>query len=178
HKVLKAKFRGLKFDKDILKGGMKLGVPSGLQQMLFSFENIALQSLVNGYGTSAMGANKMDIVKNGLKASLKISTVISILVTVLFLLFSKDLISSFILTSAIKGAGDSMFALISSMISLWLVRIPCAYLFAELFGVNGIWMGIPSGWLIGGIITSIYYKKGSWKSKCVVSFDHVSLDAN
>lgn len=112
HKVLKAKFRGLKFDKDI------------------------------------------------------------------FLSFSKDLICSFILTSAIKGAGDSMFALISSMISLWLVRIPCAYLFAELFGVNGIWMGIPSGWLIGGIITSIYYKKGSWKSKCVVSFDHVSLDAN
>lgn len=239
HKVLKVKFRGLKFDKNILKDGMKLGVPSGLQQMLFSFGNIALQSLVNGYGTSAMaafgagskvetfislpimnlgaavstfvaqniGANKMDRVKNGLKASLKISAVISIFVTVLFLLFSKDLIglfnddadvisigstylliigpffificSSFILTSAIKGAGDSMFALISSMISLWLVRIPCAYIFAKLFGVNGIWMGIPSGWIIGGIITYIYYKKGSWKSKSIVSYDaEVSIESN
>lgn len=236
HKILKVKFKGLRFDKHILKEGLRLGIPSGLQQMLFSFGNIALQSLVNGYGTSAMaafgagskvetfislpimnlgaavstfvaqniGANKMDRVKKGLKSSLQISSVIAAFVTVLFILFSKELIglfnddadvisigstylliigpffificSSFILTSVIKGAGDAMFPLISSMISLWLVRIPGAYLFANLFGVNGIWMGIPAGWLIGGIITYIYYKKGNWKSKCIVSFDEVSLD--
>ncbi|MGL5330211.1 MAG: MATE family efflux transporter [Peptostreptococcaceae bacterium] len=236
HKVLKVKFKGLKFDKDILKSGLKLGIPSALQQMLFSFGNMTLQSLVNSYGTSAMaafgagskvetfislpimnlgaavstfvaqniGANKMDRVKNGLRSSLKISTAISGFVTIIFILFSKNLIglfntdpdvisigstylliigpffificSSFMLTSVIKGAGDSMFALISSMISLWLVRIPGSYIFAHFFGVNGIWMGIPAGWILGGIITFVYYKKGTWKSKCAIDYDVISTD--
>lgn len=237
HNILKVKFTGLRFDKSIFKEGLRLGIPSGLQQMLFSFGNIALQSLVNNFGTSAMaafgagskvesfislpimnlgaavstfvaqniGANKMDRVKNGLKSSLKIALVISISVTLLLILFSKNLIglfnndadvisigstylliigpffifisSSYILTSAIKGAGDSMFALISSIISLWLVRIPGAYLFASIFDVNGIWMGIPSGWVIGAIITFVYYRSGHWKSKGLMTNMQVATDS-
>jgi Na+-driven multidrug efflux pump len=76
--------------------------------------------------------------------------------------------TSFILTSAIRGAGDSVFALISSMISLWLARIPTAYVLSKLVGVNGIWMGIPIGWFVGLIVTGTYYKKGRWKTKCVI----------
>ena len=234
HEILKVKLRGLKFDKSIMRDGLRLGIPSGIQQMLFSFGTIALQSLVNSYGTTAMaafgagskvenfislpimnlgaavstfvaqniGAGKMDRVKKGIDASLKISFFISAFVTIIFLLFSKDLIAlfntepdvvsigstyllmigpcfifictSFMLTSAIKGSGDAMFPLISSMVSLWLVRIPCSYLFAHFFGVNGIWMGIPSGWLIGAIITYIYYKKGHWANKSVISKEPTS----
>lgn len=237
HNILKVKFTGLRFDKSIFKEGLRLGIPSGIQQMLFSFGNIALQSLVNNFGTSAMaafgagskvesfislpimnlgaavstfvaqniGANKMDRVKNGLKSSLKIALAISISVTLLLILFSKNLIglfnndadvisigstylliigpffifisSSYILTSAIKGAGDSMFALISSIISLWLVRIPGAYLFASMFDVNGIWMGIPSGWVIGAIITFVYYRSGHWKYKGLMSNMQIATDS-
>lgn len=228
HDIFKIKLKGLTYDHDIFKVGLKLGIPSGLQQMLFSIGSITLQSLVNGYGTSAMaafgasskietfislpimnlgaatstfvaqniGAGKTDRVNRGVKASIKMALGISIFICGLFILFRKDLIglfnsdeevirigsaylsiigpffifiaTSFMLSSAIRGAGGSVFALISSMVSLWLARIPAAYLLSSIFGVNGIWMGIPIGWIVGFIVTFVYYKKGNWKSKSVI----------
>lgn len=229
HNVLKFRIKGIVYNHNIFKVGLKLGIPSGIQQMLFSFGNIALQSLVNGYGTSAMaafgassrietfislpimnlgaaistfvaqnmGAGEMDRVKKGVRASVKMSLGISILVICIFIIFKENLISlfnsdadvvsigstylmttgpffvficvSFVLSSAIKGAGDSMFAMLSSIVSLWLARIPAAYFCSSIFGVNGIWMGIPFGWIVGFIITGIYYKKGTWKSKAIIN---------
>lgn len=229
HPLLKIKMKNLIYDNDIFKMGLKLGIPSGIQQMLFAFGNIALQTLVNNYGTSAMaafgagskvetfialpimnlgsavstfvaqniGAGEKERVKRGVKSSIKMalymSLVISALIVIyrsnLILLFNsdKDVVSigsqylliigpffvfigiSFILSSAIKGAGDSMFAMLSSVFSLWLVRIPAAYILSKFFGVNGIWMGIPIGWILGLIITYVYYRLGYWRSKSVVS---------
>lgn len=131
---------------------------------------------------------------------------ISIFVLIVFLLFKENLIklfntdpevvsigsrylltigpffifigTSFMLTSAIRGAGDSMFAMISSMISLWIARIPASYLLSSIFGVNGIWMGIPIGWCVGLIVTGIYYKKGYWKNKSVINFKESELSSN
>lgn len=53
-----------KFDKVIFKKILKLGIPSGLQQALFSIGIMSLQSLVNSYGSDYMAgfnaANKID----------------------------------------------------------------------------------------------------------------------
>ncbi len=231
HDVLKIKVRNLKYDLEIFKTGLKLGLPSAIQQTLFSIGNITLQSLVNGYGTSAMaafgagskietfislpimnlgsavstfvaqniGANKVDRVKKGVKSSINMALSISLFVIIIFFLFKENLIklfntdpevvsigcrylltigpfffligTSFMLTSAIRGAGASMFAMISSMISLWIARIPASYLLSSFYGVNGIWMGIPIGWCVGLIVTGIYYKKGYWKNKAVVNIN-------
>ncbi len=52
------------FNKDLFWKAMKLGVPSGIQQALFSVGIMLMQSLVNGYGFAFMagfnGANKID----------------------------------------------------------------------------------------------------------------------
>lgn len=228
HDVFKIKLKNLHYDNQIFKTGLKLGIPSAIQQMLFSVGNITLQSLVNSYGTSAMaafgagskiemfislpimnlgaavstfvaqnmGAQKIDRVKKGVKSSIYMSLFISIFVIILFFIFKENLIrifntdpevvsigsnylltigpfffiigTSFMLTSAIRGAGDSIFAMISSLISLWLARIPASYILSSIFGVSGIWMGIPIGWIVGFIVTGIYYKKGHWKTKSVV----------
>lgn len=52
------------FDKELFIKAMKLGIPSGIQQALFSIGIMLMQSLVNGYGSSFMagfnGANKID----------------------------------------------------------------------------------------------------------------------
>ncbi|MEG0692473.1 MAG: MATE family efflux transporter, partial [Oscillospiraceae bacterium] len=52
------------FDKDLFWKAMKLGIPSGIQQALFSVGIMVMQSLVNEYGSSFMagfmGANKID----------------------------------------------------------------------------------------------------------------------
>lgn len=229
HPLLKIKMKNLIYDNDIFKMGLKLGIPSGIQQMLFAFGNIALQTLVNNYGTSAMaafgagskvetfialpimnlgsavstfvaqniGAGEKERVKRGVKSSIKMALYMSLVISALIIIYrsnlillfnsDKDVISigsqylliigpffvfigiSFILSSAIKGAGDSMFAMLSSVFSLWLVRIPAAYILSKFFGVNGIWMGIPIGWILGLIITYVYYRLGYWRSKSVVS---------
>lgn len=228
HAILKVNFRKLLYDQQIFIKGLKLGIPSAIQQMLFSLGNIALQSLVNGYGTYAMaafgagtkiesfisipimnlgaaistfvaqnmGANKFDRIKKGVDASLKMAIVLSIFVAVIFVVFSRQLIglfstdqqvieigskylriigpafiiisTSFMWTSAIRGAGASMFSMISSLISLWLVRIPTSYLLSDVFGIDGIWMGIPIGWVVGWVVVAVYYRKGTWKTKGVV----------
>lgn len=229
HPLLKIKMKNLIYDNDIFKMGLKLGIPSGIQQMLFAFGNIALQTLVNNYGTSAMaafgagskvetfialpimnlgsavstfvaqniGAGEKERVKRGVKSSIKMALYMSLVISALIIIYrsnlillfnsDKDVVSigsqylliigpffvfigiSFILSSAIKGAGDSMFAMLSSVFSLWLVRIPAAYILSKFFGVNGIWMGIPIGWILGLIITYVYYRLGYWRSKSVVS---------
>lgn len=52
------------FDKDIFKKILKLGLPTGIQQALFSVGIMSLQSLVNSYGPDFMAgfnaANKID----------------------------------------------------------------------------------------------------------------------
>ncbi|MCC0658753.1 MATE family efflux transporter [Clostridioides sp. ZZV14-6154] len=229
HEVLKFKIKGIVYDNKIFKDGLRLGLPSGVQQMLFSIGNMALQFLVNSYGTSAMaafgaglrienfislpimnlgsavstfvaqniGAGESERVRKGIRESIKMTLILAIVVVALILLFRENLISlfntdkevieigssylfiigpfflfigtSFVLSSAMKGAGDSMFALMSSVVSLWLGRIPASYLFSRLFGTDGIWMGIPFGWTLGLIVTVIYYKKGYWKTKAIVN---------
>lgn len=52
------------FDREIFKKILKLGLPTGIQQALFSVGIMSLQSLVNGYGSDFMAgfnaANKID----------------------------------------------------------------------------------------------------------------------
>ncbi|EGT3746080.1 MATE family efflux transporter [Clostridioides difficile] len=229
HEVLKFKIKGIVYDNKIFKDGLRLGLPSGVQQMLFSIGNMALQFLVNSYGTSAMaafgaglrienfislpimnlgsavstfvaqniGAGENERVKKGIRESIKMTLVLAVTVIALILLFRENLIAlfntdkdvikigssylfiigpfflfigtSFVLSSAMKGAGDSMFALISSIVSLWLGRLPASYMLSKFFGTDGIWMGIPFGWTLGLIVTIIYYKKGHWKTKAIVN---------
>ena len=227
HEVLKFKIKGIVYDNKIFKDGLRLGLPSGVQQMLFSIGNMALQFLVNSYGTSAMaafgaglrienfislpimnlgsavstfvaqniGAGENERVKKGIRESIKMTLVLAVTVIALILLFRENLIAlfntdkdvikigssylfiigpfflfigtSFVLSSAMKGAGDSMFALI--IVSLWLGRLPASYMLSKFFGTDGIWMGIPFGWTLGLIVTVIYYKKGHWKTKAIVN---------
>ncbi|HBE8489188.1 TPA: MATE family efflux transporter [Clostridioides difficile] len=229
HEVLKFKIKGIVYDNKIFKDGLRLGLPSGVQQMLFSIGNMALQFLVNSYGTSAMaafgaglrienfislpimnlgsavstfvaqniGAGENERVKKGIRESIKMTLVLAVTVIALILLFRENLIAlfntdkdvikigssylfiigpfflfigtSFVLSSAMKGAGDSMFALISSIVSLWLGRLPASYMLSKFLGTDGIWMGIPFGWTLGLIVTVIYYKKGHWKTKAIVN---------
>ncbi|CCL34268.1 MATE family efflux transporter [Clostridioides difficile] len=229
HEVLKFKIKGIVYDNKIFKDGLRLGLPSGVQQMLFSIGNMTLQFLVNSYGTSAMaafgaglrienfislpimnlgsavstfvaqniGAGENERVKKGIRESIKMTLVLAVTVITLILLFRENLIAlfntdkdvikigssylfiigpfflfigtSFVLSSAMKGAGDSMFALISSIVSLWLGRLPASYMLSKFFGTDGIWMGIPFGWTLGLIVTVIYYKKGYWKTKAIVN---------
>ena len=71
--------------------------------------------------------------------------------------------------SVLRGAGDMVFPMITSLLSLWIIRLPMAYLFSYWFGKEYIFFSYGGGWLIGMTMAIIYYFTGRWKKKAVVS---------
>jgi len=69
----------------------------------------------------------------------------------------------------ILGAGDTMPPMLITMLSVWLVQIPLAYLlpqFTEL-GVYGVRWAIVAGMVVSGVTFVIYFRLGRWKRKKV-----------
>ena len=66
---------------------------------------------------------------------------------------------------ALRGAGDTLFPMITSLVCLWLIRIPLAYYLSSWLGRNGIWWAIGLSITIGLIVTFVYYKIGFWKRR-------------
>lgn len=54
---IKVSLKKLAVDRKILVNILKIGVPSGIQGMIFSFANIVIQSAVNSLGTTVMAAS-------------------------------------------------------------------------------------------------------------------------
>ena len=56
HKVINFSFADLKFDREIFRKGMRIGLPTGLQQTFVAAGMVALYGLVNRFGVSANAA--------------------------------------------------------------------------------------------------------------------------
>ena len=216
------------FDRQLFSRVVRLGAPIGLQQALFSIGVLAMQRLVNSYGTDFVagynGANKLDTfafmpiqsfataattfvgqnigagqtqrVRQGTRATLLLSCAFSLAATALLIplgpafmrLFSDSpgvidagmaylyrimpfywmLAIMFTFNSVMRGAGEMMVPMISSLLSLWLARVPAAYLLAGAFGRDNMFFCYALGWLPGILIAGGYYLSGRWKRKAVV----------
>lgn len=145
-----------------------------------------------------MGAQRPDRVKAGLRATLIMTSVISIIISLITVFFGKYLMYMFtndmvvidmgadylriigtfyilfsvmfVINGVLRGAGDTLVPMFISLFSLWIIRIPVAWLLAHnpAIGVSGIWWSIPIGWLSGVIFYYMYYRMGYWKKKAVV----------
>ena len=143
-----------------------------------------------------IGAGKIERVRNGLIATLKITSIFSIAVTLIVVLFGTQLMSMFTtdrnvieighhylvivcsfyvvfstmfaLNAVMRGAGDTLIPMFITLFSLWLIRIPIAYILSDFMGPAGIWWSIPIGWFAGMTFSWIYYKMHRWKTKSVV----------
>jgi len=143
-----------------------------------------------------IGANKQDRVKTGLVATLKMTAVVAVSVTIITWLFSKQIMMlfttdaevvdagsqyllivstfyilfsmMFVYHGVLRGAGDTLIPMFITLFALWVVRIPISYLLSTWFGSVGIWWGIPIAWAIGASFSYVYYKSGKWKTKHIV----------
>lgn len=59
---IKLLFSELKINADDLVKLLKIGLPSGLQTMVFSIANICIQATINSYGSSAMAGNAIALI--------------------------------------------------------------------------------------------------------------------
>lgn len=77
---------------------------------------------------------------------------------------------AFILSSALKGAGDARYTMIISVSTMWIFRITLGYIFGIplKLGVLGVWMGMYSDWIVRGGLFYFRLVKGKWKSNTVI----------
>ena len=55
--ICKLFFKELRIDFSILKNILKIGIPAGIEDSLFSFSNVLIQSSINSFGAVAMAGN-------------------------------------------------------------------------------------------------------------------------
>ena len=167
----------------------------------FAFMPIqSFTTAITTYVGQNMGAARLDRVKKGTRAGVVLAVGCSIVIGGLLYPFSAfmmrmfsqnaDVIAagvsylhyvlpfysllaiSFIYSSALRGAGEMIVPLISSFVSLWLARVPVAYLIAGIWGKDYIFLSYAVGWALGIAISYIYYRTGKWKKKSLVSTVH------
>ena len=76
-----------------------------------------------------------------------------------FLLFGV----TFVMFGVVRATGAVMLPLIVLIISMWLVRYPFAALLEPVIGADAIWWSFPVGSLVSLAITTVYYRRGTWK---------------
>lgn len=142
------------------------------------------------------GALEFKRIKNGLKATLRITVSMTIIISVLIIIFSKTIMSlftkdiavieigseylrtlnyfyvlytmMFAYQSVFRGSGDTMISMLITLAAIWIVRIPFSYMLSKHLGTLGIWLGIPIGWFVGLILSYSYYKSRRWGLKFVM----------
>jgi putative MATE family efflux protein len=148
-----------------------------------------------------MGANKPERVKTGLRATFFMTSTVTLTISAFILFFARGLMrlftddtvvielghsylvvigifyilfsTMFVINGVLRGAGDTFVPMFISLFSLWIVRIPVAYLLSNVpsIGVHGIWWSIPIGWFSGLVVYYFYYRSGRWRKKAVVKYD-------
>lgn len=230
--VLKFKLFRSRFNFNIFKQCIRIGLPSGIQQTFAAVGMAALFGIVNSFGVDVsagygaamridsfaalpamnfsaalstfvgqnIGAGFMNRVKKGLSSTLLMSGSISILVSVAVMIFRQPLIglftdavntevitvgsqyltivcsfyivfsTMFVFNGLHRGAGAALAPMVFSLISLWLARIPLAWILSRTeLGYVGIFWAIPIAWGIGLTLTITYYFSGKWKNKSVLA---------
>lgn len=140
-----------------------------------------------------IGAGKLDRVKRGVRFTMYTNIVLGLLTFAAVYLFGDEMMKVFtkdadvvaigkeylliiggffiihgalnVYNGALRGAGDTLFPMITSLVCLWLIRIPLAYYLSSWLGRNGIWWAIGISITIGLIVTFVYYKIGFWKRR-------------
>ncbi|MCM3740716.1 MATE family efflux transporter [Oceanobacillus luteolus] len=72
---------------------------------------------------------------------------------------------NFILNGIVRAAGAMYQVLILNIISFWILRYPLTWLFSELFGEQGIAMGMGVSFLISSVIAFLYFRYGKFREK-------------
>lgn len=77
---------------------------------------------------------------------------------------------SFIIPSALRAAGDSKFTSVSSMLSMWLVRVVLGYILGILtpLGVIGVWLAMDLEWGVRGTIFLVRLHGDKWYQHHVI----------
>ena len=173
---IKLKLRELKIDPMILKGTMRIGLPAGIQSVLYTISNLIIQANVNSFGTATAaawaaygkldavfwmainafgiaattfvgqnyGARLYDRVRSGVKISLWMGGVMTILISGLFLLLQDKGLMLFTTDQEVLSIG----------VEILLVLVPTGITYMPIEILSGVMRGCGKT-LIPTIITVV-----------------------
>ena len=83
------------------------------------------------------------------------------------------------LSGVMRGAGDTMTPMWISLITTVVIRVPVAYGLAYITrspelpngAYQSLWISLLVSWLLGALLTFIFYKRGKWKEKALSTGD-------
>ena len=228
HKLLSIKRKDLKFEPSLFFRGMKIGLPTSVQQCSLSVGLLMLLGVVNIFGTDTLtaygaagridalitqviltlssaisafcgqniGAGTVSRVREGVRFAILVNTLFALMVFSLICFFGREMMMIFtpdesvisigynyliivgavfilhgamnVMNGAMRGAGDTLFAMVTGIVAFWLIRLPLAYFLSERMGYSGIWWAICISITLGFIATYIYYMSGRWKKRLII----------
>ena len=156
----------------------------------------SLTTLGNGisnFTAQNLGAGKYSRIKEGFRTGLKLVWLICVPVTLLYLLFGKNLVGIFLDAPAgvamdtgisilsifapfyfvvaaklaadgvLRGAGMMRQFMAATFTDLILRVVLAKLLSSTALGVIGIWVAWPIGWLISTVLSILFYRSGKWQ---------------
>ena len=156
----------------------------------------SLTTLGNGisnYTAQNIGANKMERVRQGFAAGLKLVWALCLPLVALYLLGGRALVNIFmnepsaeamdtgvqflrilspfyfvvstklVSDGVLRGAGLMKEFMVATFTDL-ILRVGLAIGLAKVLGVVGIWCAWPIGWSIATVVSVIFYNRGPWKA--------------
>jgi Na+-driven multidrug efflux pump len=72
-------------------------------------------------------------------------------------------------TGGFRGAGETLTSAAISVLMLWVVRLPAAYLLAVRmdYGPEGIWTAFVLSNVVGAAIALVWFRRGTWRTGSV-----------
>lgn len=153
----------------------------------------ALTMAITTYVGQNIGANDFDRVNRGMRVTMIVVIGLSFILSLVVVLFRYELTYLFtdnhevVLRSnayllrviplyfisalqymyigILRGAGETVIPTIATLVSLWLARVPSAYLLSKYFGADNMHWCYSIGWVVGLCILIPYYYSGKWKRR-------------
>ncbi len=71
----------------------------------------------------------------------------------------------FSITGTLRGAGNTMAAMMLTLVSTWVIQFPLAYILSRhtSLGIDGIWWSHPVAMLVSAIVCVVWFLGGDWK---------------
>ncbi|MDP4097746.1 MATE family efflux transporter [Paenibacillus sp. P96] len=69
-----------------------------------------------------------------------------------------------VITGVVRSTGAVIVPLLITILALWGIRIPLAYIFVNDFGLNAVWWSFPTGFAVAMTAGIVYYVSGKWKN--------------
>ena len=213
-----------KFDMKIQKSIFNIGIPAGMEQVIFNTGKLIVQIFIVTMGTASIAANAIGmsisqiinvpgnalclaattlvgqyIGRNDIKGAkstlmylVKFTTVCLVSIGIIFvpiaewvaslytnvpevirltgLLIRSNSIAllawaiSFVLSSGLKGAGDTRYTMMTAFIGMWIFRIGLGYIIGIVlkFGILGIWIGMYVDWIVRGTLYLLRLRGNRW----------------